>query len=50
MLYHFYVSSPLGEIELSSNENTLLSCTFVELAGKSKTKHPSTPSALFSET
>jgi len=50
MLRYYYVSSPLGEIELTSNDTALLGCNFVEVAGKSKTKHSSTPSLLFSET
>lgn len=48
--FYFYFHSPLGELELSSNGDFLLSCNFVELAGKSKTKHEHSPSRLFTKT
>ena len=47
MLHYFYVSSPLGEIELASNNSALVSCNFVEINGKSKPKHLTTPTLLF---
>ena len=49
ILYN-YLQSPLGKIELSSNENAILSCKFFDKIGITKNENKSTDSDLFNET
>lgn len=49
-IFYNYLSSPLGIIELSSNENALLSCQFFDKIGSVKNESKTTDSDLFTNT